>query len=142
MRTGPRLRIIQCVKGAKILQPTYRFGSSTTSSYVPLEVFLLNGDSGQISILNRTLNWVRFLIFTVQKLYITSLVAIWFCRFLFLFYKQIIFCKFKNVRNKKSLPVGGIKNSCVLCAKNWNVVQTNKIMKSLTLLLCWMIGLF
>ncbi|KAF5478556.1 hypothetical protein F2P56_005105 [Juglans regia] len=56
MRTGPRLRIIQCVKGAKILQPTYRFGSSMTSPYVPLEVFLLNGDSGQISVLNRTLN--------------------------------------------------------------------------------------
>lgn len=56
MRTGPRLRIIQCAKGAKILQPTYRFGSSTTSPYVPLEVFLLNGDSGQISVLNRTLN--------------------------------------------------------------------------------------
>ncbi|KAG6637161.1 hypothetical protein I3843_11G156100 [Carya illinoinensis] len=60
MRTGPRLRIIQCVKGAKILQPTYRFGSSRispgssrTPPYVPLEVFLLNGDSGQISVLNR-----------------------------------------------------------------------------------------
>nr|XP_023906860.1 rab3 GTPase-activating protein non-catalytic subunit [Quercus suber]POF18126.1 rab3 gtpase-activating protein non-catalytic subunit [Quercus suber] len=56
MRTGPRLRIIQCAKGAKIQQPTYRFGSSMASPYVPLEVFLLNGDSGQISVLNRTLN--------------------------------------------------------------------------------------
>ncbi|PON31948.1 Rab3-GAP regulatory subunit [Parasponia andersonii] len=56
MRTGPRLRTIQCAKGSKILQPTYRFGSSIASSlYVPLEVFLLNGDSGQISVLNRTL---------------------------------------------------------------------------------------
>lgn len=56
MRTGPRLRTIQCAKGSKILQPTYRFGSSMASPYVPLEVFLLNGDSGQISVLNRTLS--------------------------------------------------------------------------------------
>ncbi|XP_062096823.1 uncharacterized protein LOC133802515 isoform X1 [Humulus lupulus] len=56
MRTGPRLRTIRSAKGSKILQPTYRFGSSLASSpYVPLEVFLLNGDSGHISILNRTL---------------------------------------------------------------------------------------
>ncbi|KAB2616004.1 rab3 GTPase-activating protein non-catalytic subunit [Pyrus ussuriensis x Pyrus communis] len=55
MRTGPRLRAFQCAKGSKILQPTYRFGSSHASPYVPLEVFLLNGDSGQISVLNRTL---------------------------------------------------------------------------------------
>lgn len=27
MRTGPRLLTIQCAKGSKILQPTYRFGS-------------------------------------------------------------------------------------------------------------------
>ncbi|KAF3434305.1 hypothetical protein FNV43_RR25408 [Rhamnella rubrinervis] len=38
MRTGPRLRTIQCSKGSKILQPTYRFGSSIGSPYVPLEV--------------------------------------------------------------------------------------------------------
>ncbi|KAJ0045593.1 hypothetical protein Pint_04741 [Pistacia integerrima] len=57
MRTGPRLLTIQCAKGSKILQPCYRFGSSMTSSpYVPLEVFLLNGDSGQLSVLNRSLN--------------------------------------------------------------------------------------
>ncbi|KAM5586259.1 hypothetical protein ABKV19_005255 [Rosa sericea] len=55
MRTGPRLRSFVCAKGSKILQPTYRFGSSIASPYVPLEVFLLNGDSGQISVLNRTL---------------------------------------------------------------------------------------
>ncbi|XP_010276997.1 PREDICTED: rab3 GTPase-activating protein non-catalytic subunit-like isoform X2 [Nelumbo nucifera] len=58
MRTGPRLRTIQCAKGSKILQPTHRFGSSLTSpsSYIPLEVFLLNGDSGQLSVLNRYLS--------------------------------------------------------------------------------------
>lgn len=58
MRTGPRLLTIPCAKGSKILQPTYSFGSSLTSSssYVPLEVFFLNGDSGQLSVLNRTLN--------------------------------------------------------------------------------------
>ncbi|KAF8409061.1 hypothetical protein HHK36_005133 [Tetracentron sinense] len=58
MRIGPRLLTVQCAKGSKILQPTYRFGSSliSTSSYVPLEVFLLNGDSGQLSVLNRSLN--------------------------------------------------------------------------------------
>ncbi|KAL5564551.1 hypothetical protein UlMin_027715 [Ulmus minor] len=55
MRTGPRLRTIHCAKGSKMLQPTYRFGSLIAPPYVPLEVFLLNGDSGQISVLNRTL---------------------------------------------------------------------------------------
>lgn len=54
MRTGPRLLTIPCPRGSKILQPTYRFGSSS-SSYVPLEVFILNGDSGQLSVLNRSL---------------------------------------------------------------------------------------
>ncbi|KDP34770.1 hypothetical protein JCGZ_10550 [Jatropha curcas] len=56
MRTGPRLLTIQCSKGSKLLQPTYRFGSSADSPYVPLEVFLLNGDSGQLSVLNRSLS--------------------------------------------------------------------------------------
>ncbi|CAL5193371.1 unnamed protein product [Lathyrus oleraceus] len=55
MRTGPRLRTITCAKGSKMLQPSYRFGASMSSPYVPLEVFLLNGDSGQISVLNRNL---------------------------------------------------------------------------------------
>ena len=58
MRTGPRLLTIQCSKGCRLLQPTYRFGSSLDSTYVPLEVFLLNGDSGQLSVLNRFLNWI------------------------------------------------------------------------------------
>ncbi|KAM7251311.1 hypothetical protein ACFE04_023194 [Oxalis oulophora] len=48
MRTGPRLLTIQCARGSKLLQPTYRFGSSSDSPYVPLEVFLLNGDSCQL----------------------------------------------------------------------------------------------
>ncbi|KAM7498622.1 hypothetical protein LguiA_023036 [Lonicera macranthoides] len=58
MRTGPRLMTIPCAKGSRILQPTYRFGSSTlsTTSYIPLEVFFLNGDSGQLSVLNRSFN--------------------------------------------------------------------------------------
>ena len=56
MRTGPRLRTIACAKGSKMLQPAYRFGASMSSPYVPLEVFLLNGDFGQISVLNRTLD--------------------------------------------------------------------------------------
>lgn len=56
MRTGPRLLTIQCTKGSRLLQPTYRFGSSLGSPYVPLEVFLLNGDSGQLLVLNRSLN--------------------------------------------------------------------------------------
>ncbi|XP_059662724.1 uncharacterized protein LOC132308615 [Cornus florida] len=58
MRTGPRLLTIPCAKGSKILQPPYKFGSSleSSSSYVPLEIFLLNGDSGQLSVLNRSLN--------------------------------------------------------------------------------------
>ncbi|KAG6392721.1 hypothetical protein SASPL_146945 [Salvia splendens] len=59
MRTGQRLLTVPCPKGTKILQPTYRFSSATasssSSSYVPLEVFFLNGDSGQISVLNRFL---------------------------------------------------------------------------------------
>ncbi|KAA8524003.1 hypothetical protein F0562_010566 [Nyssa sinensis] len=58
MRTGPRLLTVPCSKGSKILQPTYRFGSplDSQSSYVPLEVFLLNGDSAQLSVLNRAHN--------------------------------------------------------------------------------------
>ncbi|XP_015954040.1 uncharacterized protein LOC107478416 [Arachis duranensis] len=57
MRTGPRLRTIPCAKGSKMLQPTYRVGASTSSApYVPLEVFFLNGDSGVISVLSRTLD--------------------------------------------------------------------------------------
>ncbi|KAF9621329.1 hypothetical protein IFM89_019415 [Coptis chinensis] len=56
MRIGPRLLVIQCATGSMILQPTPRFGSLIAeSSYVPLEVFLLNGDSGQISVINRSL---------------------------------------------------------------------------------------
>ncbi|XWS27346.1 hypothetical protein CRYUN_Cryun26dG0107300 [Craigia yunnanensis] len=55
MRTGPRLLTIQCAKGCRLLQPTYRFGSSLDSPYVPLEVFLLNGDSGQLSVKRRTI---------------------------------------------------------------------------------------
>ncbi|KAL3508767.1 hypothetical protein ACH5RR_028168 [Cinchona calisaya] len=58
MRTGPRLLTIPCAKGSKISQPTYRFVSSmvSSSSYVPLEVFFLNGDSGQLSVLSRSLH--------------------------------------------------------------------------------------
>ncbi|KAK9077449.1 hypothetical protein SSX86_005786 [Deinandra increscens subsp. villosa] len=57
MRTGPRILTVPCPKGSKILQPTYRFGSSTytessSTSYKPLEIFFLNGDSGQLSRLN------------------------------------------------------------------------------------------
>ncbi|KAI3703906.1 hypothetical protein L1987_74102 [Smallanthus sonchifolius] len=53
MRTGPRILTIPCPKGSKILQPTYRFGStfsaSSSTCYEPLQVFFLNGDSGQLS---------------------------------------------------------------------------------------------
>ncbi|XP_078153880.1 rab3 GTPase-activating protein non-catalytic subunit [Carex rostrata] len=51
MRTGPRLLTIQCPKGSKMLQPSIRLSSN--SSYNPLEVYLLNGDSGQLFVLNR-----------------------------------------------------------------------------------------
>ncbi|KAG6471308.1 hypothetical protein ZIOFF_068749 [Zingiber officinale] len=56
MRTGPRLLTVPCPKGSKILQPSIRSGSSSQSPYIPLEVFVLNGDSGQISVLNRSLS--------------------------------------------------------------------------------------
>lgn len=54
MRTGHRLLTLTCSKGSKLLQPTYRFDSSdgSCSSYAPLEAFFLNGDSGQLSVLN------------------------------------------------------------------------------------------
>ncbi|KAJ4809508.1 Rab3 GTPase-activating protein non-catalytic subunit [Rhynchospora pubera] len=52
MRTGPRLLTIQCPKGSKMLQPSIRF-SSSNPSYNPLEVYLLNGDSGQLFVLNQ-----------------------------------------------------------------------------------------
>ena len=83
MRTGPRLRTISCSKGSKMLQPSYRFGASMSSPYVPLEVFLLNGDSGQISILNRTLDsWQASVIF-----------------FFFLSHIENYFCKKKKKKN-------------------------------------------
>ncbi|XP_052168127.1 uncharacterized protein LOC127784791 [Oryza glaberrima] len=54
MRTGARLLTIPCPKGSRILQPSTRFMSSPFSSlYSPLEVYLFNGDSGQLSVLNR-----------------------------------------------------------------------------------------
>ncbi|KAJ3709332.1 hypothetical protein LUZ61_013037 [Rhynchospora tenuis] len=55
MRTGPRLLTIQCPKGSKMLQPSIRF-SSSNSTYNPLEVYLLNGDSGQLFVLNRRIS--------------------------------------------------------------------------------------
>ncbi|KAJ8747155.1 hypothetical protein K2173_010016 [Erythroxylum novogranatense] len=55
MRTGPRLVTVQCAKGSKILQPAYRLGSSLNSPYVPLDVFLLHGDSGLLSVINHSL---------------------------------------------------------------------------------------
>ncbi|KAF3790655.1 Rab3 GTPase-activating protein non-catalytic subunit, partial [Nymphaea thermarum] len=58
MRIGPRLLTVQCAKGSKILQPPLKLDSSVSdsSAYTPLEVFLLNGDSGQLSLLRP---WVR-----------------------------------------------------------------------------------
>uniref|UniRef100_A0ACD5YG83 Uncharacterized protein n=1 Tax=Avena sativa TaxID=4498 RepID=A0ACD5YG83_AVESA len=53
MRTGPRILAIPCPKGSRILQPSTRFSSSEFTSYTPLEVYLFNGDSGQLSVLNR-----------------------------------------------------------------------------------------
>lgn len=55
MRTGPRLLTVSCPKGSIILQPSTRSVASSSSSYNPLEVFLLNGDSGQLSVLNRSI---------------------------------------------------------------------------------------
>ncbi|PKA57504.1 hypothetical protein AXF42_Ash020748 [Apostasia shenzhenica] len=55
MRTGLRLLTIPCPKGSIILQPSTRSAASNSSSYNPLEVFLLNGDSGQLSLLNRSI---------------------------------------------------------------------------------------
>ncbi|EPS61151.1 hypothetical protein M569_13648, partial [Genlisea aurea] len=65
MRTGPRLLIIPCPKGCRMLQPAYRFSSSATegssssssssSSSDPLQLFFLNGDSGEVSVLNQKL---------------------------------------------------------------------------------------
>lgn len=61
MRAGPRLLTVPCPKGSKILQPTRRFSSessssSSSSTYHPLEVFFVNGDSCQLSVLNRFLH--------------------------------------------------------------------------------------
>ncbi|KAI7733130.1 hypothetical protein M8C21_012705 [Ambrosia artemisiifolia] len=56
MRMGPRILRVPCPKGSKILQPTYRFGStfsaSSSTCYEPLQVFVFNGNSGQLSRLN------------------------------------------------------------------------------------------
>ncbi|XP_020598575.1 rab3 GTPase-activating protein non-catalytic subunit [Phalaenopsis equestris] len=55
MRTGPRLLTVPCPKGSIILQSSSRSVASNSSSYNPLEAFLLNGDSGQLSVLNTSI---------------------------------------------------------------------------------------
>ncbi|KAG0458272.1 hypothetical protein HPP92_023429 [Vanilla planifolia] len=55
MRTGPRLLTIPCPKGSIILQTSTRSAAFNSSSYHPLQVFLLNGDSGQLSLLNTSI---------------------------------------------------------------------------------------
>jgi len=59
MRTGSRVLTIPCPKGSRILQPSARLSTlSLSSSYSPLEVYLFNGDSGQLSVLNRHVGWI------------------------------------------------------------------------------------
>ncbi|KAI7747243.1 hypothetical protein M8C21_015014 [Ambrosia artemisiifolia] len=54
MRTGGRIQTVPCPKESKILQVAYKFGSafsaSSSTSYKPLQIFLLKGDSGRMSI--------------------------------------------------------------------------------------------
>lgn len=54
MRTGPRIMMLKCAKGCQLLQSSCKFTSlsSDTYDYIPAQVYLLNGDSGQIAILN------------------------------------------------------------------------------------------
>lgn len=54
MRTGPRIMTLKCAKGCQLLQPACKLtcSSSDTSDYIPSQVYLLNGDSGQIVVLN------------------------------------------------------------------------------------------
>lgn len=97
MRTGSRLLTIPCPKGSKMLQPTYRFSlasSSSSSSYVPLEVFILNGDSGQISVLNRFLHWANYSIYQSLLVLYTKLSYVE-CQIQFFFYHCffLFFCE-------------------------------------------------
>lgn len=56
MRTGPRLLTVPCPKGSIILQPSARSTVlNSSSSYNPLKVFLLNGDSAQLSVLSSSI---------------------------------------------------------------------------------------
>eukprot|EP01018_Ginkgo_biloba_P004820 Gb_20476 [translate_table: standard] len=61
MRTGPRIMTLKCAKGCQLLQPTCKLtcSSSETSDYVPSEVYVLNGDSGQIALLNPSVHPVQ-----------------------------------------------------------------------------------
>eukprot|EP00249_Psilotum_nudum_P014617 c24920_g1_i1 orf=88-1509(-) len=55
LRNGPRMSIVQCGKGWRILQPSCRFRCSEIdldNHYRPSVVYLFNGDSGQLSVLN------------------------------------------------------------------------------------------
>uniref|UniRef100_A0A0D6R9I0 Rab3-GAP regulatory subunit N-terminal domain-containing protein n=1 Tax=Araucaria cunninghamii TaxID=56994 RepID=A0A0D6R9I0_ARACU len=57
MRTGPRIMTLKCAKGCQLLQPACKLTclSSDTSDYIPSQVYLLNGDSGLIAVLNPTM---------------------------------------------------------------------------------------
>lgn len=54
MRTGGCIMAQKCAKGCQLLQPSCKLTSllSHTYDYDPAQVYLLNGDSGQIAILN------------------------------------------------------------------------------------------
>lgn len=55
LRDGPRLSIIKCESGSRVIQPACQFRGSehdVQTEYIPAEAYILNGDSGHLSVVS------------------------------------------------------------------------------------------
>lgn len=55
LRDGPRLSIVKCESGCRLIQPVCHFRGAEHDSdeeYIPAEAYILNGDSGHLSVLS------------------------------------------------------------------------------------------
>jgi hypothetical protein len=108
MRTGSRLLTIPCPKGSRILQPSARLSTqSFSSSYSPLEVYLFNGDSGQLSVLNRHVGWIicSFVVLLscyCQVLYRNTCFVIVFTILLIKKYKKGVWVRIKQAKTRRT----------------------------------------
>ncbi|MCO5587556.1 hypothetical protein L7F22_041506 [Adiantum nelumboides] len=55
LRDGPRVSIVKCESGCRVIQPACHFRGSDydmEEEYIPAEAYILNGDSGQLTVLS------------------------------------------------------------------------------------------